>query len=318
MKKAFTIIALTAATATIAEAQQDPQFSQNMFNRVGTNPGAAGSNNSMCFTLLGRQQWTGFTGAPKTVLASADMPVLQGSALHGGAGITIVADKQGFESNISGKIAYAYHLPIEKGKLGIGLELGAINYGLNGTWLAPDGTTGGTDPSIPVGKLTKTVLDAGLGLYYTSEKLYAGISAAHLPASKIKSAVAGSTVTYDIARHYYITAGYNWALTPAITLRPNIFVKTDAASTQIDGNVNALFNNMFWVGASYRTTDAVVAMLGVQLKGLKIGYSYDYTTSNLKKGKGGASSGSHEIYLGYCLKQPDKTSIQRSRSVRFL
>jgi type IX secretion system PorP/SprF family membrane protein len=318
MKKALKILTLSVATASIANAQQDAQFSQNMFNRVGTNPGAAGSNNSTCFTLLGRQQWTGFTGAPKTVLASADMPVLQGSPLHGGAGITIVADKQGFESNISGKLAYSYHLPIEKGKLGIGIELGAVNYGLNGTWIAPDGTNGITDPSIPQSKLTKTVLDAGLGLYYTSDKLYAGLSAAHLPASKIKSKDVGSKVTYDIARHYYITAGYNWAVTPTITLRPNIFIKTDAASTQIDGNVNALFNNLFWAGVSYRTTDAIVAMLGVQMKGLKIGYSYDYTTSNLKKSKGGASSGSHEIYLGYCLKQPDKTSVQRSRSVRFL
>lgn len=318
MKKAITILAVSLTAASVSQAQQDPQFSQNMFNRVGTNAGAAGLNNSTCFTLLGRQQWTGFSGAPKTVLVSADLPVLQSSPLHGGAGITIVADKQGFENTISAKLAYSYHLPIEKGKLGIGIELGALNYGLNGTWLAPDGTTGINDPSIPQTKLTKTVLDAGLGLYYTSEKLYAGLSTSHIPASKIKDAAAGSNVTYNIARHYYITAGYNWALTPTVTLRPNIFVKTDAASTQIDGNVNALFNNTFWVGASYRTTDAIVAMLGIQMKGLKVGYSYDYTTSNLKKGKGGASSGSHEIYLGYCLKQPDKTSVQRSRSVRFL
>ena len=71
-------------------SQQDPQFSQNMFNKLANNPGYAGSNQAICVTMLHRSQWMGFEGAPKTLNLSVDAGI---PAIHGGVGLNIVKDE---------------------------------------------------------------------------------------------------------------------------------------------------------------------------------------------------------------------------------
>jgi type IX secretion system PorP/SprF family membrane protein len=93
-----------------------------------------------------------------------------------------------------------------------------------------------------------------------------------------------------------------------------VFLKTDAASTQFDINVRALWKNMVWAGVSYRIDDALGVMAGVNIKSFRVGYSYDVTTSGINN----YSSGSHEIMLGYCYKLRSPISNQRYRNVRFL
>ena len=112
--------------------------------------------------------------------------------------------------------------------------------------------------------------------------------------------------TYDfkMARHYYVMAGYTFTLSPTFELTPSILTKSDASSTQLDVNALVRWNKMVFLGASYRLSDAVVAIAGLEWKGFKFGYSYDITTSNIKK----YSNGTHEIMLGYCHKfiKPEK------------
>lgn len=322
MRKIFTTLSLTLA-AFYGFAQQDPQVTHNMYNRLATNAGYAGTSGGICGNLIGRQQWTNFPGAPKSGILSIDAPILQGTPAHGGVGLTVYSDQLGNEKTFTGKLAYSYHLNLGTGKLGIGLELGMLNKSISGAWIAPDGTDGGSDGSIPNQKVSDMAFDCGLGVYYTNDKLYAGISTTHLNAGTLKKAAGSATsggvtttkeLNYSLARHYYITAGYNQPIGSSIILRPSIFVKTDASSTQLDVNVNALFNNMFYVGASYRLTDAIAAMAGLQWKEIRFGYAYDVTTSNLKV----ASKGSHELTLGYCYKIVDKPVVSKSKNVRFL
>jgi type IX secretion system PorP/SprF family membrane protein len=102
-------------------------------------------------------------------------------------------------------------------------------------------------------------------------------------------------------------------------LTPNVNIKTDAASTQLDVNLTYMYKNTFWVGATYRMQDAIAPMLGYKfqkgtVRGLKIGYSYDVTTSTLK----GHSSGSHEIMLGYCFKNEKPKPVSTYGNTRFL
>lgn len=328
MRKLFTTLSLSVASL-FAFAQQDPQVTHNMYNRLTVNPGVAGLNGSICGNLIARQQWMGWNGKPVTYILNVDAPV---KPILGGAGLTVYSDQLGFEKTFSATLNYSYHLTLGTGKLGIGAAVGMLNKSINGTWKAPDGSDGSSDPSIP-NSVSDITLDANFGVFYQNEKLFAGISTTHLNGGTLKKdagtgtyTVSGSTLStpkelkYQMARHYYIQAGYTIGITPDIDLIPSIFVKSDAASTQLDVNLRALYKKMFWVGASYRITDAIAAMAGFQkdLQGgkssVRIGYAYDLTMSDLKV----ASKGSHELMLGYCFKIIDKPEVHKQRNVRFL
>jgi type IX secretion system PorP/SprF family membrane protein len=308
MKKTLTIIAF-ALGSTAAFSQQDPQFSQYMYNKLFMNPGYAGMRQALCFTAIARQQWAGFDGAPKSGVFSADCFLPQ---IRGGVGVNIMYDQLGFENNMGYRVNYAFHAPLGGGVLGIGIELGAFSKRLGPTgtnsWLAT--TNWQNDQSIPP-QLKKTIFDLGFGLWYQRQNLWFGLSSTHLPAGKMggqSSAPFNAPLTYQVARHYFVTGGYNWSL-GSWELRPSFLVKSDATITSFDLNVQALFNQRFWFGASYRFQDAIVPMIGFMLPnakatsnempggGLKVGFAYDYTTSNLKN----YNNGTFELMLNYCI-----------------
>lgn len=329
MKRTLTTLAFTVTAGLASFAQQDPQFSQNMFNKLATNPGYAGTNNAICANLLGRQQWMGFidgnNGIPKTYLLSVDANMWD----RHGFGLTVFSDQLGFEKTFHAKLAYSFHFQVGAGKLGVGPEIGMIQKSVGGPWVATDNWV--SDPAIPTNASDMT-FDLGLGAFYViPQKLYFGISTTHLTESDLSKADSrpdpSAPLTnvavdykYTIARHYYITAGYMFPVSGELNLEPSLFVKTDAASTQLDLNVRAIYNNMLWGGVSYRLTDAIVAMVGYQKDGiggpngsLRVGYSYDITTSTIKN----HSSGSHELMLGYCFKLPEKKKVTIHENVRF-
>ena len=247
MKKLFTTLSV-AFIAYAASAQQDPQFSQYMYNRLFTNPGYAGSNDGICANLIGRTQWTGFDGAPKTAVLGIDATI---EKIHGGVGLVVMQDKIGFQSTLAARLAYAYRMNVGSGKLGIGVDIGILNQTMNGNFVAIDPN----DPQVPSAKASDLVPDLGAGVYYNTDKLYFGVSASHLLGGKLELDV---QEPLNVARHYYATAGYDYEINPNFTLRQSIFIKSDAASTQLDVNLNLLIKQMVWVGASYRIDDAVV------------------------------------------------------------
>ncbi|MEO6884448.1 MAG: type IX secretion system membrane protein PorP/SprF [Bacteroidia bacterium] len=315
MKKIFTTIALSVA-GLAAFSQQDAQFSQNMFNQLDINPAYAGINHAYCATLLGREQWVNFPGAPKTFLFSGDAYI---PGIGGGLGLTAYSDQLGFDKTFGAILAYSYHIAAGPGVIGIGPELGIIQKSLSGAWLAPDGTNGASDNSIPVTGVSSMTYDVGLGVYYSiQDQMYFGISTSHIPQQSFTS---GSYPSYqfDLARHYYVMAGYTFHATSDFDIMPSIFAKSDASSTQVDVNALIRYDKMVWIGVSYRPNDAIVALVGYQHSftngsTVRIGYSYDITTSELKT----YSNGSHEIMLGYCFKIVPKSHIQSHQTVRFL
>ena len=309
------LLAAGLSASLFSFAQQDPQFSQNMFIKLPINPGYAGTNQALCATAVYRTQWVGFPGAPKTILFSADMPVL---AVHGGVGLTIVNDKLGNFNFMHARGTYSYHKTIgATGLLGIGLEIGILQSSVLYNWLAPDGTTGDQDLAIPDAKVGKMTYDLGLGAYYTNGPLFVGLSSAHLP-GKAESLKAPE-FNYQLARHYYVIAGYDFALTPTLDLRPSVHVKTDAAVTTFDANINLLWNKMIWGGVSYRLQDAIVPHIGFAWSPnakstLKIGYAYDLGTSDLKS----HHNNTHEILVNYCIKWVKPPKISSHQNPRFM
>lgn len=318
MKKIVTSV-FAVAIGLIAYGQQDAQFSQNMFNKVDINPGYAGINKSYCATLLARDQWVNFPGNPKTFLFSGDAYL---PSIGGGLGLTVFDDQLGFEKTFEVKLAYSYHLVLGPGILGVGPEIGFYQKGIDGNWLAPDGTSTAksniTDPYIPSSGVTNATYDIGLGAYYeTPAGLYVGVSSSHLPAQTIKGG--NKTYQYDIARHYYVMAGYTYNATATWDIKPDVYVESDASSTQFQVDVRAEYNKLIWFGLGYRMSDAFIGFVGLNYalkngSNLKFGYSYDFTTSELHS----YSSGSHEIMVGYCFKIKQSVKVTSHENTRFL
>ncbi|MCD6346204.1 MAG: type IX secretion system membrane protein PorP/SprF [Bacteroidales bacterium] len=297
------------------QAQQDPQFSMNMFNHMAVNPGFAGSQGMTSLAVLNRQQWMGFEGNPKTTFFSANTPV-KPFGINSGVGLTFMDDKLGFEKNMGINLSYAYRMNLGGGNLGIGLSIGLLSKTLKGEWSIPDSDfhfSASQDPAIPTGEESAMAFDMGFGAFYNTDNFYVGLAASHLLEPTIDYGLSAKT---DIRRHYYLTSGYNFQLAnPIFEIQPSLFAKSDGASFQLDVNAILLYNKKFWGGVSYRLSDAVVFMGGMEMaNGLRIGVAYDFTTSAIAA----YSNGTVEFMLSYSLEIGTDKSSQKYRSVRFL
>jgi type IX secretion system PorP/SprF family membrane protein len=306
MKRIITLIAF-AFGSTLAIAQQDPQFSQYMFNKLFMNPAYAGMRKAFCVSAIYRNQWNGFDGAPNTGVFSADLALPDRTTTGSGVGLNVMYDKLGFENNLSFRGNYSFHIRFDNDRrLGIGVEVGGYSKRIGPTgnqqWVATSNwQNDGTIPPL----LKKTVMDMGLGLWYQDKKMWFGISSTHLDAAAIDNGTPQHKIIYQMARHYFVTGGITFFETPDWKFKSSFLVKTDATITSFDLNATAVYNNRFWVGASWRAKDAVCPMAGFMIPlssanddiGLKVGFAYDYTTSQLKN----YSNGSLEVFLNYCL-----------------
>lgn len=314
MKKYWTLFILALILAGRSFPQQDPVYSQYMYNFHSFNPGSAGISRMVCMTATSRQQWLGFKGAPSTTGFSVNAPVrLFGS--ESGIGMVIMNDKTGFDSDIKLSGSYSYHFELGNGKLGVGISLGMLNKTLNPSWQIPESdahTPVSGDPLIPENKESHIAFDAGVGVYYSTEKYYAGISITHINEPKIKF----SKGEPYLSRHYYATAGYSLNLgNPSYELIPSVLVFSDGHLVQFTINSMLRYNKKVWGGVSYRAGDALTGIVGIELyNGIRIGYSYDFILSDIRK----SSSGSHEFMVNYCFDISLGKSPMKYKSVRFL
>ncbi len=317
MKKNISFLILVFIVNLAAVGQQDPQYTNNMFYKLGVNPGFAGAEGAINGLILNRYQWDGFMGAPKTLTFSVDAAI-EAFGAPGGIGLNIVSDQLGWEKNTQINLNYAYKIPLTVGDLGIGVAAGLLNKGIKPeTWVSSDdvigGTEGGTgDNLIPQAEVSQVAFDAGLGLYLSSNRYYLGASVTHLNQATIKF---DELARSYLVRHYYLSGGYNIKLPdPLFELRPSFFLKSDIASWQLDLNVNVVFDERFWGGISYRVQDAVALLMGMEMvNGLRFGYSFDLVTSAVSR----YGLGSHEIFVSYSL-DLEKNRNQKYKSIRFL
>lgn len=316
MKKNISFLFLVFIFKLAAVGQQDPQYTNNMFYKLGVNPGYAGAEDAINGLILNRYQWAGFEGAPKTLVFSFDAATNLFGAL-GGLGLNIVSDQLGFEKNTQVNVNYAYKTPLRTGNLGIGLSLGVVNKSVNGEWEIPEDNYGiytqpGSDPAIPQGEVSQLAFDVGFGLYLSNKDYYLGASVTHLNQPEIKF---DENVTTYLARHYYFSGGYNITMSdPLFELRPSFLFKSDLAGWQLDLNANLVFDDRFWGGLSYRVQDAVALLVGLEMEnGLRFGYSFDLVTSSIRH----YGFASHELFVSYSL-DLEKSRNQKYKSIRFL
>ncbi len=283
MKKIILTALLLVMMQMVSVAQNDIQFSNYMFSEITYNPAMAGSSGKLDAALLYRQQWTGFDQAPQTQVLSVNSYV---DKVSGGLGLNIINDKLGFEHSLNVKLMYAYMLRLtENSHLSFGLSFGMVNKSLQGSKLIYDDMT---DPNAVLNDQTKTKPDFDFGIAYNSKKLAIGLSTTHI-AQSLKDAT-----VLIVPRHYYLFAQYKIKASDKINIIPSLKVSTAKFITQVDINAIAYYGGKFWVGAGYRTGDAVIGMLGVDItKYFRLGYSYDYNSGGVKS----YSGGSHEVIL---------------------
>lgn len=294
MKKLIAIsIGILAASGLFA--QQEVMISHYMFNGLFLNPAYAGSHQYMSATALHRSQWVGMDGAPSTQVFGFDMPFLDNKM---GAGLSVINDRIGDTRQLEINANVAYHLQLDKDnkhRLAFGIKAGATNYSAR---LTDTKVWDNNDPVFTEDINNALIPRFGAGIYYYSDRVYAGISVPTIYAAdqKIKINIEDLKDSY-YTRHYYMNAGVVINAGQRFKIKPSVLVKVEeAAPVNVDINCNVLYNNLIWLGVSYRTGDAIVALLDVNVTPqFRIGYAYDFTLSQLNR----HSNGTHEVMLGY-------------------
>ena len=274
-------------------AQQDPQFTQYMYNMSVINPAYATAEEGILnLGGLYRTQWVGIDGAPKTGSFFAHTPINEKIEL----GISFTNDNIGDvvkENNVYADFAYVLPVGIES-KISFGIKAGAtfFNTDFNGFQLQSGGTA--TDVAFNE-NVSQIFPNLGIGAFFFRDNYYLGISTPNMLTTKHLENENGVKATGVQNVHYFFTGGYVFNLDKNLKLKPAFMAKSvKGAPLALDITANVLFNEKLEAGLGYRLGDAVSALVNFRItRDLRIGYAYDYTTTNL----GDFNSGSHEIFI---------------------
>lgn len=310
------VLIVLGVNVDTVSAQQDPQYTQYMYNTQVVNPAYAGSRDALSFGLLGRTQWVNFEGAPKTGTFTINSPI--GSMENMGLGLSIVHDELGpaVESNIN--IDYSYSINTsDVAELSFGLKAGLdiLDVDFSKLNIADPGDV--FENNID----NKLQPQIGAGVYYNTEKFYAGLSVPnflntkHFDESQIDnlvndpSSLSGQTTAAE-RLHYFLIAGYVFDINENLKFKPATLVKAvSGAPLEWDASANFLINDKFTIGASYRWSAALSAMAGFQVnESIFIGIAYDYQTTDIET----YSDGSYEVFLRFdVFKTPERVLTPR-------
>ncbi|MFT5435458.1 MAG: type IX secretion system PorP/SprF family membrane protein [Ulvibacter sp.] len=293
MKKlTLLVLLLVVLCAEVASAQQDPQYTQYMYNMNVVNPAYAGSKESLSITALYRNQWAGFDDAPVTFTFSAHSPISDKIGL----GLSAIKDELGpvSETNVFADFSYTLELGPTI-KLALGLKAGFTFHevGLSGLEVQDE-----NDPFLDGAQdINNTYPNIGAGAFLYGDKFYVGLSvpnlltSVHLDENSIKY---GSETN-----HFFGTAGYVFQVSDNFKLKPSVMVKSAFNSPiSYDANINALFFEKFELGASYRLDDSFSGLVGFRVTpNIRVGYAYDSVISEIKT----VAAASHEVILTFDL-----------------
>jgi type IX secretion system PorP/SprF family membrane protein len=289
-------ILLFLLATKFVSGQQDPMYTQYMFNTQTINPAYAGSWNTIGFTALTRLQWVGVEGSPSTQTFSFQMPL---SDKMMGIGLNIINDKIGMEKRFSIFADYSYKINFGgQTNLRMGIKGGFSNYShnLSDYILYPDGIA---DPLFMGDIEHKFLPNFGVGLFLDNPTYYAGISVPKLVNSNYERTGNNYTVKGEISS-FFLIAGYVHNLSNDIKFKPTILVKaTIGAPIGFDLSANFLLKEKFWLGAMCRTGDSFgfIAQWIID-KNLRLGYAIDFPTSGLRS----YHTSTHEVMVSYELK----------------
>lgn len=289
----WVIIGLILGTASLY-GQQEPQFTQYMYNTQVINPAYVGSRGSLSFMGLYRTQWVGLDGAPKTTTLSVNSPI----GVKGiGLGLGVFQDEIGpmKSGQITADFSYTLNLNGRGTQLAFGVKAGINQMDIDGTklnWYDPN------DPSYHFAMRNQHKPVVGAGFFLYEENWYIGLSTPNFLATKYSYDDTKVSI-YNSRAHFYLSGGYVFEVSPDVQLKPAAIVKAVVgAPVSADVSLNALFLETFSLGAGYRydANSSFNGMAGFQLTHqILIGYAYDFQTGDLSH----YNNGSHEVFLRF-------------------
>ncbi len=295
-ERALVVFVGTMLMTLQSYAQQNPLYSQYMFNGLVINPAYTGSHESMTATVATRMQWTGLAGAPQTQVASFHSPI---NVSRSAAGGMFIHDNPGVTNQYTVNGTYAYRIPVSKNaKIAVGAQAGVTYYRSDLTDLIIVTPGGIPDPAFSQTE-TRYLPNLGIGAYFYSKRSYIGLSLPSLINNRWENqdAIIESRQT----RQYFLSAGHVFDIGENLKLKPNLLLRwVEGGPFQFDLNANLLIHEVIWLGASYRMDDSFDWLIQWNITNhLSLGYSYGYPISSLAA----AQAGTHEIVLTYNIKR---------------
>lgn len=292
MRRIILYILIFCGCGLNAIAQQLPQFTQYMYNTIAVNPAYAGSRGALSIIGLNRNQWVGFDGGPKTQTLSIHTPLRNDKI---GLGLSLLNDKAGYENFTYAYADFSYTIKAsETVKIAFGLKGGFSYYKIDSELFEYSEVL--NDPYFNE-KLNKINPNIGAGIYVHSNRWYVGLSAPRI----INNSYHNNSNFEAFERiHYYAIAGYVFDINSNLKFKPSFLTKyTNGAPLSSDATASFLFNEKFWLGASYRMNGkerAIGFLTDFQVnRQLRVGYAYEISTGEIRP----YTSGSHEIILIY-------------------
>ena len=286
---------------------QQPLYSHYLYNKFLINPAVAGSDGFTSLNLTAREQWVGYSGAPRTFSFSFQTRLLkknyslrQSRAKRQvyrpktdgkvGLGGYIFSDKNGLVHRTGFQASYSYHMWLQnKTQLSMGLALTGYHFKIN------EDEINFEDPNEPLlnNNLRRGIFvpDAAFGVYLLNAKYSVGFSADQLfeASGKIGDY---AYKNFKMDRHYYLFGSYYFSSGSYSEIEPSFLVMmSEQLKPQADIGVTYIYNQDFWAGLAYRTSGALIANVGVKYNNLFIGYSFDFTLQEIQR----ITYGSHEI-----------------------
>ena len=290
--------------AGILKAQQDVSFAHYWAMEPSFNPASVGKENKLNAVAAYAMQLAGFEHNPKTMYLAADMPFYALRSYHG-AGVQLLNDDIGLFSHKRLGLQYAYKKNLFKGVLSAGVQFSLLSESFNGSKL--DVIDPG-DPALSTSDITGTGIDLSAGVYYSHRNWYVGLSALHLNSPRVDL---GETNELDVSATYYLTGGYNIRLrNPFLTIHTSALGRTDGVAWRADVTARLKYsheNKVMYAGVSYSPSTSVTVLIGGNLHGIHVGYSYEVYTSAI-----GLGNGSHELFVGY---QTDLNLYKKGRNL---
>jgi type IX secretion system PorP/SprF family membrane protein len=317
--KILFIYFLIIYSPTLILGQQDPQFSQFIFNQLFYNPSISSTENNPKVQLIHRSQYIGYQsnfdkgGTLNTQLLSFQMPLAK---LNSGIGLVIINDQAGLEKNQQVRFSYAKNFKLNAGMLSLGASAGFFNKSFLNNFRPREGG----DPNIPTEGFSQLRPDFGIGINFDSKYYFAGIGINHInnPSFDFGASNGKSIINRTISG----IVGFVIPVSSKIEIKPNLLLKSDLQTTSIEGGLLANIGSKYWFGANYRKQDAAIVLAGVNLlkdNSLKLGLSYDFVTSE----KYIKSASSFEMLASYSIgksskkpKTPPKRPIIRTPRYR--
>ncbi len=286
--KIFILKILLILFAFQVAGQQLTQQSQYMLNHFDINPAVAGNNEFMNLSFSFRKLWVGIDGSPCLQILSSHMEVYD----RMGVGAKIFNFTAGPERKTGFEGAYAYHLSLDniESKLAFGLSFQIYQYFLDKSGMNIEEE----DDELFLGTEKMIVPDGSFGTYMYGKSYYVGLAIPQLIQRNIK--LKSDLLEQKRVRHYFLHGGYIYQVNREFKIEPSMLIKLiETGLFQADINTLVTYQNMVSLGLSYRTSDAMVVMVGYQTERFRIGYSMDFTLSDIRE----YSSGSHEVFISY-------------------